>query len=359
MKYRRLLSLLLLGLSAQLSARTDSVECLKPVSMRRYGAPPAHYSGIARIGADRYALVSDKEPLDGYYPLRLQIDTLSGKILSLRVEACRGLPASRRDDTGFSARDAEGVAYNTTTETLFISGEGDQDIHEYDINGVPTGRKLVVPPFFSATSIHPNYGFEALTYDGASQSLWTTTESTLRADGESASPRHPEPNRLRLQRFGSDLKPREMYLYQTDTPRARHNGRAYAFGVTALAALPDGDLLVLERELFVSKRYGGSWATVNLYRISPRPEQAVAPAEVDTAAWERSALPKRKVASWTTRFHPLNTRLANYEGMCLGPRLSDGRQTLVLVSDSQGGYGKGPYRLKDYLRVVVLPAENE
>ena len=33
----------------------------------------------------------------------------------------------------------------------------------------------------------------------------------------------------------------------------------------------------------------------------------------------------------------------------------DGRQTLLLIRDSQGGYGKGPVHLKDYIRVLILP----
>ena len=51
----------------------------------------------------------------------------------------------------------------------------------------------------------------------------------------------------------------------------------------------------------------------------------------DTAGLLRKSL----LCSFTTG--ALN--LANFEGMCLGPVLPDGRRTLVLIADSQKGSG--------------------
>ena len=44
---------------------------------------------------------------------------------------------------------------------------------------------------------------------------------------------------------------------------------------------------------------------------------------------------------------------ANYEALCPGISLNDGRQTLLL-NDSQGGYSKGPFHLKDYIKVILI-----
>jgi hypothetical protein len=63
---------------------------------------------------------------------------------------------------------------------------------------------------------------------------------------------------------------------------------------------------------------------------------------------------KTLVANFKTRLTPVQYNLANYEGMCLGIRLNDGTQTLLLVNDSQAGFGKGPIKLKDYIKVVKL-----
>ena len=54
---------LLLGVSAY----AQQVKDLGQVSMSRWAVPAANYSGITPLGADRYALVSDKEPADGFY----------------------------------------------------------------------------------------------------------------------------------------------------------------------------------------------------------------------------------------------------------------------------------------------------
>ena len=45
---------------------------------------------------------------------------------------------------------------------------------------------------------------------------------------------------------------------------------------------------------------------------------------------------------------------ANYEGMCLGPKLEDGSQTIILISDSQSRY-KGV--LQDWIKTLVLSEE--
>ena len=43
--------------------------------------------------------------------------------------------------------------------------------------------------------------------------------------------------------------------------------------------------------------------------------------------------------------------------MCLGPVLADGTQTFLLLADSQGGSGVGPWRLRDRLKVIRLNPE--
>ena len=64
---------------------------------------------------------------------------------------------------------------------------------------------------------------------------------------------------------------------------------------------------------------------------------------------------KQLLADFTTKLTPFKFSFANYEGMCLGRRLNDGRQTVLLISDSQGGFRKGPFHLRDFIKVLVLP----
>ena len=44
--------------------------------------------------------------------------------------------------------------------------------------------------------------------------------------------------------------------------------------------------------------------------------------------------------------------LANYEGMCLGPKQDGSRQCIILVADSQNRAGNAFYHLKDYVKAL-------
>lgn len=335
-------------------AGAQEARILPAINMTKRGVPPANYSGITRIGPNRYALVSDKEPTDGFYPLELELNTGNGLLRHLKIEDFRPQCPTVAGGT-VSKRDCEGIVYVPRSGTLFISGEGDQEILEYTLEGIPTGRRLKIPVAMKSDKIHPNYGFEALAYDEQNGLFWTTTESTLKADGMPAGVNNRRPNLLRLQSFGDDLRPATQYVYLTDAPETDRTPAQYAFGVPAMAALPGGRLLIMEREFFVSPSDIGSWVNIKLYAVDPASGQPVTSADTCTELLQAKALKKTPVASFTTRLALFDWRLANYEGMCLGPVLDDGRQTLLLVSDSQGGYGKGKIRLKDYLRVVILP----
>ena len=62
-------------------------------------------------------------------------------------------------------------------------------------------------------------------------------------------------------------------------------------------------------------------------------------------------LEKTLLTEWTTAIGLLEFSIANYEGMCLGPKLPDGGQVLLLLSDSQNQYAG---ILADWFRSVVI-----
>ena len=353
MRFKTFLSTLSVLIASSLHAQ--QVKDLGQVPMSRWGVPAANYSGITPLGADRYALVSDKEAADGFYVMHIAQDAVTGRVDSIRVEGFRGNASPVVGSDGMSRRDCEGIAFFPPAGTLFISGEGDQKILEYALDGRPTGRQLAVPAIFTADKIVSNYGFEALTYSPVTHRFWTTTESTLRADGPAAGPAAPgAQNLLRLQAFDDDLKPVAQYAYRMDRGRKEKLGKIYANGVPSLLALPDGRLLVLEREVNVTNNYVGSQVVCKLFLVQPDQGWQI-DSQTDLRSLDTNRfLIKRLLHTFTTRLTPLNLTFANYEGMCLGRRLDDGRQTILLVADSQGGYGKVGLQLKDHLRVLVL-----
>ena len=332
------------------------MEILKQIALGLFGILPGNYSGITHIAADTYAVVNDKDTTDGFLLLELSLDPQTGKVRQAAMKEPLGM-AQRRNRGEGTSRDCEGIAYCPDTQTLFVSGEADQRVVEYTLEGVPTGRELRVPLLLQQESIRSNQGFEALCYESSSHLLWTVTESTLPQDGTSASLQHKDVrNRLRLTSFALDMQRQAQYAYQMDLPTVPSNKGGYALGVPSLCFLPDGRLLVMEREAYVSPGKLRSFCRIKLYAVQPDKRYRVQDAEPLSSLPDACFLPKTLLADFTTRLRPGRMNFANYEGMCLGPTLEDGRQTLILLADSQGGMGNRLYHLKDYVRVIVLDA---
>ncbi len=352
---RALTAFLALALLSAPHAAAQKAEPLPQHDMAKWGVRPAGYSGIAPLGNGRYAVVSDNEAEDGFFVFAIEQDSVTGDITNVRNEGFRANPHAATAVSGRSPRDCEGVAFFPSAQTVFISGEGDQQIMEYDLQGNPTGRGLDVPEVFSLPRIVPNYGFEALAYCPETRLFWTTTESTLQRDGRPVSASNPgAANLLRLQSFGDDLRPAAQYAYKTERGRDKAFGKIYVYGVPEIAALPDGRLLVIEREANIPPKYLGSTVTCRLFLVDPRGAQDVTECADLRTLPDSAFLEKRLLCDMPSDFTLFRHGFANYEGMCPGLRLSDGRQTLLLVADSEGGYGKGPFRLKDFIRAVVL-----
>ena len=324
-----------LPLSVSLAAAADTLGCavevVKANRQRSFAktVPPGNYSGVAWLGGSRYAVVSDKSPTDGFFVFDIRIDSVSGKIQSVYNEGFFSAETPNRDQ--------EGIAYVPQTGKVYVSGERENRVLEYSLDGRHTGRQLAMPEVFATAG--GNYGIEALTYNAEAHRFWLTTESTLPCDGPQAAYGNVVGNRLRLQCFDDSLQPGASFFYEMDLPEVRKRPAAYAMGVSGLCALDDGRLLVMEREFYVSRRKLGSWVKVKLFAVCPGGCQ------------EGTLLPKTKVMEFKTRLSLFSHRLANYEGMCLGPRLKDGSRVLLMVSDSQNQYGGV---LKDYFKTVVV-----
>lgn len=297
----------------------------RALKLSRWHIAPGDYSGITPLGGGHYAVVSDKDKQAGFHVWAIQQDPTSGKVVEVTDEGFRGTEWG-------NPRDQEGIAFCPTAGTVFISGEADQRILEHRTDGTLTGRELKTPDGFSVNDIQPNRGFEALCFDTMRSCFWTTTESALKRD---------EKGRLRLLCFDADgLFLREV-PYQLSERQSRHSGRDYYHGIAALAALDDGTLLVLEREACIANQYSGSRCWCRIYRYWPEEGR------------------KELVRELKSRFTPFNTRFANYEGLCLGIRLADGRQTVLLISDAQSGTGRALWHLRDrIISIVLLPEKN-
>lgn len=293
--------------------------------------PAGNYSGITWLGDNRYAVTDDKSRTAGFYLMNIQTDAKTGAIKDVRSEGFKTMPNEPN-------RDEEGICYVATTNTVFVSGESDGQIVEYTLDGQLTGRKLNIPNVFGIA--YGNRGFEALTYNANTHRFWATTENTLKADGEKPNIKKKIPNVLRLQSFGDDLQPCEQYWYMTDSSAVTGQDGKTTLGVSGMTALDNGQLVILEREVRETRQYIGSFVHVKLYLVNPATQH---PGEL---------LQKRLITEFRTTVNKRKMDFANFEGICKGPKLADGRQVLLMVADSQNQHRGW---LKDWFRTIVIP----
>lgn len=297
-----------------------------------------NYSGICWIGGKRYAIADDKSDPDGFDIFDIDIDSGTGEIKSVTSEGFF--------KSGKLNRDEEGITYVPNTNKVFVSGEGDNQILEYNLDGSLTGRSLRMPTTFN-NNIIPNYSFESLAYNKYTHTFWTTTESTLKIDGEQATSTNGVQNVLRIQSFDESLQPLCQYAYKMDAPESSSSeSEKYAMGVSDILALDDGRLIILEREFYVPSTGLNAFVNCKLYVVNPM---------LSTPVSDDSALSSSSPFMTKTKFYEVNTTLstgiANYEGLCLGPTLSNGNRTIIMISDSQYNYYG---LLKDFFKVITF-----
>ena len=341
-----------------------------------------NYSGIAHLYDDIYAVVSDKSDSALYFNFRIQVNPKTGEL-----EQVENLGFTERTDgtlndgkpwlaqeKGF---DHEAIV-KVSDSTLVIASEGYCRLKEYPILPISADTVTVGYPQnlwesrWPSSEFYPNYNFESLAFDSVHQYLWTIPESTLRKDGQPATPQNGLTNQLRLMRLDwgkmkedsnkeeyseqvsskKDSRYMMTYAYQMDQPSTHKKADIYVMGVSELCALPDGQLLVLEREAFIPKIKIGAFCKCKLYLINPLNSEEFSMKEKFSS--DTPFLKKRLLAEWKTGLSLSKRSFANYEGMCLGPKLEDGSQVVILLSDSQDQYAGV---LKDWFKTIVIRKE--
>jgi len=294
-----------------------------PLSSGSTGA--SGLSGLTWIDTDQYYAVADNGAR--MFPMTIDVNAATGRIDAATINAGINLTGT----------DLEGIAFHPPSGHVIVSDETGPQIRIHAIAGGALQQTLVLPPVFA--NIRANLSLEALTWDDANGFLWTANEEALTSDGPIAG--FDAGTVVRLQRFDATFAANGQWAYVTDPLPGDifDPGRDVELsGVVALVALPDGELLVLERALGA-----GAVLRHRLYQVD------------FTAASDTSALPALDSATFTpTSKNLLWSRVVlatNLEGAALGPLLDDGSRSLVLISDNGAGLQQALYPLT--LRPVV------
>lgn len=314
--------------------------------------------GLSALSYDRqrdrfYALSDDRSALAParFYTLKLRVNrntTEKPSLAKVEIEDVTFLKNENGKTFPKGTIDPEGIALSPKG-TVFISSEGDRNlgtapfIREFDLKTGQQLRSLPIPERYLPNDqskadqpprgIQNNLGFESLTAEPGSSlaavsgdpfRLFTATESALIQDNlPDTSIQSP---RLRLMHYliGNIARPMVVteHLYLLDPAP---NG-AIRHGLTDLVTVDTGGhFLSLERS------YGLLGGSAKIYQIAT--SAATDTSGIGTLKGDVSRIDaiKKKLL---LDLSELGIYLDNLEGMTLGPRLADGSQSLLLVSDN-------------------------
>lgn len=338
--------------------------------LEEYHLPKEDFEGT-RIGGlsgitydrqrDRFYAVSDDRSERAparFYTLKLNVSTSEETaenaetekkigIRSVEIERVTTLKAEDGQPYPEGTLDLEGIALSPR-RTLFVTSEGVAQsgippfIDEFDLESGNWRKRLAVPKRFlpqeeegQTLGVQNNRGFEALTVNAsgaAPQStepyrLFTATEAPiaqdLRPEENSTTPAAPQPLRFLHYLVGDELPlllAEHLYLVDPPASGATENG------LVELVSLDQGGhFLSLERSFGASAGIGAK-----LYQLAiggATDTSSIPYFHGDVAGIVPIA--KRLLLDLSDLEIPLD----NLEGMTIGPRLPDGSQSLVLISD--------------------------
>lgn len=300
----------------------------------RSTALPRSMSGLTYAGGNTYYTIAESSGASGnveswcLHKLSITLDDAGTRITGAKLEGSVAVEA---------CRDLEAVAFDPVSGNVWCTDETAKTIGEYDPATGKRIRFLSFPDFLKDS--YGGYWFEGLTISGDGLTMWAANEEALKCDDTRSS--YQKGTTVRLVKFTratakDDWQCVAMHPYTVDKWHNQYSyGSAGRRGISDLVALPDGSLLVMERELSSSAAGTGTWAGfcvtlyLSIYRVTPEAMSAAPNVKDVPSLLNRTVSAVSKTSLWSD-----GVTWNNYEGFCLGPRISASQCAVLAVTDA-------------------------
>jgi hypothetical protein len=269
-------------------------------------------------------------------PAAFDAVTLTGSGF-FRQEDGSTYPGAKDSIHHHTVADIEAVRIDPQDGTVWYASEGDRRLIQEPFlrQAKPDGsliREIPLPAMFLSGpgqehGTRTNLSFEGLSFAPDGRSLWLAMEAPLYQDGPVPTPEHGAMSRItQMDRSGRVLA---QYVYPIDAiPDRPGEGKAADNGVSEIVASGTQTVLVLERSA-VQAASGKYRNYIRLYEMDVR--NATDVQHIDSLQGARfTPASKRLILDFDALRLPT---LDNVEGFSWGPKLPNGHDTLVFVSD--------------------------
>lgn len=316
-------------------------------------------SGITWVDGNTWYAIADKQNL--LAELNISINPADGSMSSASI-------ASTSTIGGVSG-DYEGIAYSASRNSFFLSNEATNAVHE--VNRTDLSQVFSYPSPTSFNNARGNLNLESLSMNRQGTLLYTANEEALSIDGSRATP--DSPTNVRIVQYsitgntvGAGLSELYQFVYQVDpivqddASGTTHDGQS---GLSDMLVLPDGKLLMLEREVYYTRLFSIQdipHFRTRIYLVDPANATPLAnpAASILDSSNTLSATPISK----TLLFEGTSSGLlgidgfVNMEGLATGPATENGWSILGINDNQANGLISTTVYAFEYLPAIPEPA---
>jgi len=323
------------------------------------------FSGIDFTGKNWLLICDDAKPPIRYYSAAIRYD--ADKFYGVEIDSVTEITDENGEAFQSHQVDAESIRYDKEANSFIWSSEGNirkginPDIQESSMDGKFI-RRYNIPSLFFADTLSETRGprhngaFEGLSLSKDKAGFWASLELPLKQDGEAPVYEHVADSPVRFLYFDKEAGNfTKQFAYKLD--KAARKGDFEINGVSEILEYDARQFLVAERS-YAQGNYADGGNNILIYK-------ADAARATDVSKYDSlkgvSYVPMSKTLLFD--FETIRNQLSkvtnglpkvdNIEGISFGPKLSNGRLSLVVVADNN--FSALGEQLSQFIVFEVIP----